>query len=345
MANRPKFGKISIVVFLTILIWVWADLAQDETLTLPGFFTISVTKSSDPTLWISFVEGPDQTPRASVTLDNVDLRGPASRVAEVERTKNKERLDPVLFLDPVQESFDDSGTRTLDVLNFLKRSVEIGQLGLTVESCEPRTLTIQVRQLEKKFLPVVCVDLNGTPVRGASVAPPQVETYVPPDVVYVAKIQLTEADQRQARVAEIERMPYVDFALGQRREIPTKVKITLASEQVALAENAVPATLGFCFSTILQGKYEVELQNEAELQSVFVKATPAALEAYKQQRFKIFLYILDDDRQATDWIPRAVEFNFPEDFVRSREIEEGEGGAPTALFRVVPISVDAEENF
>ena len=345
MAKKPKLGKISIVVFLTILIWVWADLAQDETLPLPGFLTISVAKSSDPRLWISF-EGPDQTLRASVTIDSVDLKGPAKRVADVERMKNKGALEPDLFLVPEREGMVDPGTRTFDVLNFLRQSDEIRQLGLTVESCEPRTLTVQVRPLVKTSLLVECVDLNGAPVRVESLDPARVEAFVPQDVTYTAQVQLTAADQSQARVAAIQRSPYVNLASGQRREIATKVKITLPREQVTLAESAVPATLSLCFSPILQGRYRVELdpQSEADLASVLVKATPAALEAYRQQSFHIFLYILDSDKQETDYLRRPVVFNLPEEFVRRGEIEEGEGPAPAARFRLVPVSGSAEGN-
>jgi hypothetical protein len=220
MTKKPKLGKISIVVFLTILIWVWADLAQDETLSLSNLLTISVARSSDPTLWISF-EGPDQTLQASVTLDNVDLKGPASRVAEVERTKNKGDLEPDLFLVPEQEGMVDPGTRTFDVLNFLKQSDEITKLGLTVEGCEPRTVTIQVRRLEKRLLPVECIDLDGVILRGASIVPQQIEAYAPQDVASVAKVQLTAAELSQARVASIQKNPYVELAPGQEREIST----------------------------------------------------------------------------------------------------------------------------
>jgi hypothetical protein len=54
MVKNPKLGKISIVVFLTVLIWVWSDLAQDEPMSLSNYVTITVARPSDPTLWVSF---------------------------------------------------------------------------------------------------------------------------------------------------------------------------------------------------------------------------------------------------------------------------------------------------
>lgn len=343
MAKKPKLSKISIVVFLTVLIWVWADLAQDETLPLRSLVTINVARSTDPALWVTF-EDPDQVLQTSVTLTNVILTGPASRVADVRRLTNQGDFEGNLFLAPEQEGMTETGTRSFDVLNFLKQNDEIGRLGLTVVSCEPRNLTVQIRQLVRRSIRVECVDQNGNPIAGAILNPPQVDAFVPQDVTYTARIQLTEAEQRQATIGEIARTPYVQLAPDQRRDLSASVKITLPSEQLALAEYPVQrATLGFCFSPVLQGKYQVELQNEAELQSVFVRATPTAIKAYEDQRFKIFLYILDADREATGWITRDVVFNFPEEFVRSGEIQRGNDPPPPAVFRLVPVAEEIQE--
>ncbi len=34
MVRKIKYGKILVVVFITVVIWVWADLALDEKLTV-----------------------------------------------------------------------------------------------------------------------------------------------------------------------------------------------------------------------------------------------------------------------------------------------------------------------
>lgn len=343
VAKKPKLGKIFIVVFLTILIWVWSDLAQDETLPLPSFLTIRVARSNDPTLWVYF-EGPDGIPRTAVTLDSVELTGPASRVTDVERMKNKGQLEAELYVAPEQEGLTEPGARPFDVLSFLKDSDEIRQLGLTVESCEPRNLTVQVRKLDEKSLAVQCLDHNGEPIPGASLNPARVTWYVPEDVTYTARIQLSEAEQRQARGAPVQKRPYVDLAPGQRREIDTPVTVTLPREEVALAEYPVPANVGFIFSLNLQGQYRVELDpQQPELTGVSVRATPAALDAYRLETFKTLLYILDEDRQREDWIERRVEFNFPQQYVRSGQIEEGESPPPIVRFRLVPITEEIRE--
>ncbi len=165
MAKKPKLSKISIVVFLTILIWVWADLAQDERMSLSGYVTITMARPNDPTIWASF-EGSDSALRPSITIDAIDLKGPASRVTEVERMKKKGELTLDLFASPEEEGWTEVGPASFDVLNFLKQSAEIRQLGLTVESCEPRSVAVAVRRLVPRPLPVRCVDENGDAPEG-----------------------------------------------------------------------------------------------------------------------------------------------------------------------------------
>lgn len=337
MANNSIYGKISIVVFLTVLIWVWADLAQDERLSLSNVMSLGVAKSSDQALWLSFAST-DGTLRPVVTIDSIELKGPASRVADVDRMRNKGELDAALFLVPEREGFTEAGTQTLDVLSFLKRSDTIRQLGLTVESCEPRSLTVQVRRLVETALQVECVDENGVPLK-AEVEPGEVRALVVPEEVVVAKVRLSPSEQSQARESRIEKAPYVELADGQRREVGTSVLVKLSPAEDVLRDENVRATLGFCFSPNLQGKYVVALQNETELASAIlkIKATPAAKQAYEQQPFKIFLLILDEDRQAADFISRRVEFNFPDEYVGRGEIQADEP-APEARFRLVPIA-------
>jgi hypothetical protein len=99
MDRKRKLGKISVTVFLTALIWVWADLAQDERLDLSNFVTVTMAKSSDPNLWVA-LEDDNSVLRASLTVERVVLKGPASRIGEVVRRKNREKLDLNLFRAP-----------------------------------------------------------------------------------------------------------------------------------------------------------------------------------------------------------------------------------------------------
>jgi len=345
MIHRLKPGKISIVVFLTALIWVWSDLAQDDRLPLSNV-RIEVAKSGDPTLWVNFVveaaSPTDPNLRTSVALDEVVLKGPASRIAEVNRRRNRGDLDVNLFLVPEQEGLAQAGPHTFNVLDFLRKNGEIRKLGLTVESCEPQRLTIVTYQLVEQDITVECVGIDSS-TQTATVDPPLVSTYVPSGRTFQARVQLTAGDLAQAKAGPIEKTPYIELAPGQRREVPTKVKVTLAPAQNVLSEYPVLATYGICFSPNLQGKYKVIVHNEAtELALVYVKATAEAVAAYRNAPYKLILYIEDADRQITQWpASRPFVFLFPEDYMRRGEIE-GRDPAPIARFTLVPITAEPD---
>ena len=77
MIRKPKYGKIAVVVFITILIWVWADLALDEKLPVSNA-TISVVKSN-PQLWVSFDVA------SFVAIEEMVLKGPLRKIAYIRR--------------------------------------------------------------------------------------------------------------------------------------------------------------------------------------------------------------------------------------------------------------------
>jgi hypothetical protein len=338
MSKKIKFGKISIVVFLTALIWVWADLAEDERLSWSKAVTVRVARATDPNLWVSLTVD-ESVLRPSLLMDAVDLKGPASRVAEVERMRNKGALDLDIFLVPEQMGLTEPGVRTLDALSLLKQSEEIRQLGLTVEACEPRVLTVQVRRLSLEDIAVECVDENGGSVNIESLEPSRVQIRVPSDSVYVARIRLTAEERRQAREAPIEKTAFIDLPDGQRSEAAQKVKIKLAPAEDVLKSYSVSATLGFCMSQNLQGKYKVELREDPTGNPVLIKATPLAYQAYRDSDFHMVLYINDLDRQATDFISRQVVLSFPEEYVRRDEIEADQS-PPGVQFRLVPTATE-----
>jgi hypothetical protein len=340
--QKVKFGKISIVVFLTALIWVWADLAQDEPLILSDVI-VEVAKSSNPALWVNFVvESKEPSLQTSVALDSVVLKGPASRVAQVKRRKNKGELDLNLFLTPEREGMTKSGTRTLDVLDFLKRSDEIRGLGLTVEDCKPPQLTLRVQELVKTSVPVECVGLDAS-VQVKSLVPDAVEVFVPKDDAGIRKatIRLNPDEQTRARTAAVEKAPYIELVPGLKQDISTKVKVTLTPAQNALIDDRVSAVLGFCFSQNMQGKYRVVLPEDDDPTTrayVMVQATPQARDLYAKTRPQLILYIHDEDRQATEpLISRELAFNFPPDCVRTGEIRANQQ-PPTVRFRLEEIA-------
>jgi hypothetical protein len=340
MGKNRIFGKLSVVVFLTVLIWVWADLAQDERLRLSNVVSLSVTRSSDPTLWVSFAGQGDGPPlRPLVMIDRIDLEGPASRVNDVDRMRNTGEFDGALFLDPARENLVEEGTHALDVLSFLRRNDTIRKLGLTVEECDPTTVVVHVTRLVSKTLPVECINENGAPLR-AEIEPATVDVLVPPQGVSVARVRLGPSEQNLAKGTAIEKSPYVEFTEDERRPVPTPVKVTLPAGN-DLREYQVSAAWGFCFSPNTQGKFRVELGSDrAKLTNVPIKATPLAYQAYDDATYEILIYIYDSDRDASGWITRRVVYNFPEAYVRSNEIEAAQD-PPEVRFQLVPIPAPA----
>jgi hypothetical protein len=115
MKRKIKYGKAVIVVFLTALIWIWADLAQDDTYTVRNA-TIAVVKSLPPRLWVTFGDA------EKVTIDQIVLKGPASKIAAVEREISTGVLNSVFWLDPEQEAMTDPGKHSLNIRSFLRNS-------------------------------------------------------------------------------------------------------------------------------------------------------------------------------------------------------------------------------
>jgi hypothetical protein len=339
MGKKLKLGKISVTVFLTALIWVWADLAQDEQLELSGLVTVHVAAPADPNLWVTLqTEG--TTLRPSMTFKRVVLQGPASRVAEVERRSNKGELNLDLYLSPEQMGLTETSTRTLEALSFLRQSKEFRQLGLTVETCEPNTLTIQVHRLTPTYVTVECVDERGSPVGFETLEPLRVRARVPPDGVMTARVRLTADEQKQAREEPISKTPYIDLPDGLRKEAMEPVKIKLPPMGDVLRQYPVQATLGICMSQNLQGKYKVELREDPTIDFVLIRATPAAHQDYDKMPFHMILNVEDSDKSSSDYISREVVFNFPREYVRKDEIKLDQS-VPKVQFRLVPITPSA----
>lgn len=334
MLRKIKYSKIAVVVFLTILIWVWADLALDEKLPVSDA-TIIVAKSN-PSLWVSFSDEP------SISIDNILLRGPASKIANV-RLKMKDRSPSFeFFLDAEQEGMTEPGEHPLDVHDFLRKSDQIKQFGLTVESCEPAKLTVSVVELVKKSLTVQCFDVSGNSLKTESVKPEKVDMFVPGDwegEKLTAEVRLMPGEIERARTTLIEKKPYVELAPGQIREAATAVNIKMSAEEDPLKSYPITtATLGYCLSANLQGKYKVAVDNLNEvIGNIAIRATPKAKQAYEGMRYQVILEIDDGDVPPKE-PQRRVVYNFPQEFVSKGEIMLDQHQQPvTARFKLIPL--------
>lgn len=329
------------MVFLTLLIWVWADLALDKTLLVPNV-SISIVEPSTAALWATFKrEG--ELPVSSISIKNIVLKGPTSRIADVERELSKGLLNLNFALNPELRKMTEAGSHTLPVLNFLKkRSGEISELaGLTVESCEPNTLTVYVEILVDTPLPVKCFlgesqvsqDVQNITPDTATILVPQNWGKEP------ARIELTLGEIELARSEAIEKMPFVLLADGRKRYADKRVQVNMPPKVDKLKTLTVGEVgVSFCFSPITQDKYSVLLDNENKVMSdIEIRATQQAKDDYEALSFQVRLEIYDDDVKATGLIPRKLIYNFPEEHVRNGDIELAQDPVE-ARFKLVPVT-------
>ena len=341
MARKVKYGKIAIVIFLTALIWVWADLAQERQFSIPTV-TIKMAGSINPALLAAFKDE-QGSPVSSVPVYNVELRGPASNIAEVERMRNKGTLEREFFFDPEGKGMTQPGEHRMDVLSFLKQNKQIEDLGVTVEACEPPSLTVSVQQLVKKSLTVRCFDENGLLRQEASISPVEVDAFVPADQTPVAKVRLTPSEIVQARRSAIKKTPCVDLPGGQTRDALTGVQVKMPPAQDALTEySIVGAKPGIALSLNLLGRYKVEVENLSEvIGTIRIRGTSAAKQAYESMRYQVILEIDDKDIDYIDskdpLIKRPVVYNFPQEFVQRDEIVLNQDPV-IARFKLVSVS-------
>jgi hypothetical protein len=347
--ERRRLRKIAATLIFTTLIWVFADLALDEELTVSNL-KLSVAKSVNPALWVTF------SGQSSVPLEKVVLKGSARKVAEARQRINAGRFVREFYFDPEHEKMAAPGDQPLKAAEFLKGADSIRQLGLTVVSADPNILTVSVVELQKKQVVVRCLDESQNPLRVAGIEPAQVEAYVPAErtgAALEAKVTLSKREIEQARMAPIEKMPAVELAAGQTREAASSVKITLPKEQERLQEYLVTSVrLGVSLSANFEGKYRVELVNpETVMGSVAIRATPEAKRAYENMRYHVILEIDDSDRDSrpdkssavpgepAPEIRRDLVYNFPAEFLRKDEIALNQSTVQ-ARFRLVPIAAE-----
>jgi len=335
MLRKINYSKIAIVIFLTVLIWVWADLALDETLPVPGA-TIIVAESSED-LWVSFGG------KASISIDNIVLKGPASKIADIKRELNESSLKLKFNLYPEWQGYTAAGPYPLNVLDFIKKSEEMRDLsGLTAESCEPNTLTVDVVKLVQRPLTLQCINESGDLQKYESIVPATVNMLVPGDWgndKLIAKVKLTRSEIEKARKEPIEKKPYVELAAEQIRESTTAVTIKLALEEDPLSVKRIAdATLSIAMSPTLLAKYYCEVTNlPSVLNPITVRATTDAQRAYEGQQLpQMTLYIFDSDTEKGQEVQRKkVHYNFPVEYVRTGTIELS-GEPVNAEFKLIP---------
>ena len=329
-----KFWKIAIVLFLTVLIWVWADFELDETMP-PRSAVIRIDEASNEAIWVSFRQ------KASADI-RVTLSGPHSAFTALDGELRSEGRKLAFVFDAEHERMTEAGkSHSLRVLDFVQKDKKLKDLGLKVESCLPEVIDVNVVTLVEKPLPVECFRKDGQSLDVERIEPSTVKMFVP-EGTRTAQVRLSDGDIDRARRVGIEKTPFIVLAAGWTKEASSPVRITIPPEADPLSEETIRAPkLGIALSANLQGKYSVEVMNLNEVMGpIQVRTTATAKLAYESMRYQMILEIDDDDVKQAE-ARRQVKYNFPEDFVRADQIKINQPPVP-ARFKLKAISPPVE---
>ncbi|MFA6425487.1 MAG: hypothetical protein WCW64_04800 [Phycisphaerae bacterium] len=324
-----KTKKAVLVVFITCLIWVWADLSLDDV--LENQTVTIVASKKDSSLWVTIDGKSEVQVRANIS-------GPVGKIREIAQKidSGKEKLE--VAFDAEEQNMVVAGDYKLqDVRKFLAESNKIRDYGLGVKFVRPDTLNIKVVEMKERTLPIKCVDETDTEIPGAKITPDIIPAKAP-EQVDSAKIKLSSLmEKKQARSGAIEKKPYIELANGEIRNIDITIKVELPTTSEDMNPQTISGTLGYIFSANLAGRYNVEFTKKPEIGSIPIIATNEAKAAYEEKAFEVLLEIQDDDVGKPE-ITRQIIYNFPAKYVSEDKIRL-KGNPVEAKFKLVPNSI------
>ncbi|NLH15027.1 MAG: hypothetical protein GX455_00465 [Phycisphaerae bacterium] len=338
MIDRIK--KYAAVIFLTILIWTYAYLAQEEKISRMATLAVGGGVRSD--LQVIF-DRPTPIPL------NLTLQGPASKVAVLKRRllaadtdQDKERLD--FLYDPETQNQSLPGTYTLTIIDLLQADEKLRDMGLRVIDCDVKTVKVTVDQLVEKRLTIQCVDPSGKILQPETLEPATMAMFVRKEYEGPAMITMTSQQVELARKSVLHLRPYVTLG-SQQVYAKNSVSVKLPATEVLLQSRPLQPRVGLLVSRNLLGKYQVELVNEDELTSVTtILATPEAFSEFEKNLYQVLVEVRDDDvtLASTEGVKRPVVYNFPPASVRLGEIQlDPTVPVRQAHFRLIPLAAPA----
>jgi hypothetical protein len=340
MMERFKIKKILAVLFLTVLIWVWSDLALDKQDYLTQI-PVEMGDSSDPSLLVSFVtEGGVLTDR--IIVNTINLKGPGGRISDIKKLERTNSLDLNLVLTPDTQGLTKPMENAAWPLeSFIKQSPEITNRGLSVEDCTPETASIRVIKLAQRAITVRCVDENENVVQGSQVTPASINMYVPEDWAgdkLTAKVELSETDISRARgESPIDKVPFVEID-GRQRIAKQAVKVRLSAEVPNLKPQVIEMPK-FCLvvDPIVQRDYKIVIIREEEaLRSIEFKGTDEAKRAYQDETYHVELVVERKAGPQSKSQSKTLEYRFPRAYVEKGQIKPADSPLATIDFELVP---------
>ncbi|MHC4759631.1 MAG: hypothetical protein ACYTE8_13365, partial [Planctomycetota bacterium] len=323
-------NTIAIVVFITILIWVYADLALDEPYDISKA-TISIIRPPEAQLWVSF-----EDESSTFEIQDLTLTGPASRITQFGQSLNEGNISLDFPLLPNMHGISGPGNWTVSVSSVISDNERMRDWGLMVESSEPEEIVLSAVELIPRQMPVVCTDENGGPLAGEQIEPATVEVLVPSDWMREVYVRLTSEEIRQARSFAIDKTP--SFRVGEEVwQAQSSVKVTMPQDALDIG-TIQNVKLGIIFSQVTQGKYRVEVENLTEvLGPITVQSTPAAKEAYGSMLFQVILEIDDSlEGEIGTVLEKELIYNLPSEYVSKGEIVAPQTPV-IAKFELIPI--------
>jgi hypothetical protein len=329
-----RINKILLVIFITFLIWVWADLALEEK--AEGVAAvIDVKEMPSQDIWVTL----DSKTRVEIRMT---ITGPHARVAELQRRMKPGGESLTFTFDARQLGLTQPGKRTIDLIQFLKGQQELKGLGLTITAVDPTVIEVTILPLEPKTLRVKLIDNNGLDILDCEkIDPDQITIPVPQNWTgdkLVALVQLSPASEELARQKPIDRAPYIELAPGMKKDADRTVRIKLRSE-LPLKPKTISPVIGYAFGANLQGRYRVEINDEdltKAMNGLSYSATDAAEAAYKAVPYQLLLMVEEKDKTASALITRRLIYNFPLDSAEKDEIKPL-APAPEVRFKLTPI--------
>lgn len=324
---REKVYKFIAIALLTLLIWAWAFLSLEEDETYRG--SLEISPSTSPELLATFQEGQQR-----ISLE-IQLRGAPDKVAELSKRNQslgpeQERLD--YYYNP--EQHDD---HVLDILDLIKEDPKTKQLALTLISCKPDKVKVNIEKLVSQELSVQVLDENGAVVKHEEIKPARVKVYTRNGYNGPAKVILTARQIEAARKAYIQEIPFVLLGTGdQKRDADQSVAIRLPLKEPLKDQQPMQRPrIGYIWPAEMQGKYRAELLNESDFRTVKIKATDEAMRLYEQQQHHILIQVNIGD-EGLDQVPqRPVIYNFPHEIIK-RELIQPPDPPAKARVKLIP---------
>ena len=339
MLKKINYSKLAIVLFLTILIWFWADRALEEQDTIQA--ATIVVKRTRPDLWVSFPDG------SVVDINEITLSGPSSIIAELQREINNDPLKREFSLFPEQLGIDNAGEYTKTIQEIIEQNNWIKKLGLSVEKCDPEKVQVRAVELVKRDdLEVQCYDENEQPINLE--IPKKVSMYVPADWGRSASVILTKDERIRAMDQTVSKKPFIILSNNEKIEADMLVDIKLPPQENRLELVSISnVTLGLTLSlNLLGGQYIIQVEENSlrKIINMQIYATPAAKEAYENQDYQVTLEILDKHIQESandEYTREKISYNLPEEYVRKGEIKSPDNKLEVK-FKVIPVETEEE---